>query len=79
VEAGEEAEGVGKVIVDSLEVDEGAQVVVFDALWNLRTGPWDHLWTASSSVSCYWTTKFQPSAMFAMLLLIAGLSLKILS
>lgn len=78
-EAGGEVEEAGKVVVGNLWVDEGAQAVVSNALWSLRTGTWGHLLTASSSVNCYLTTKLQPLAVLAMLLPIAGLSLKILS
>jgi hypothetical protein len=77
--AGEEAEGAGKIVAETLWVDEGAQAVDFNAPWKLRTGPWDRSKTASSSVNCCWTKKLQSSLVFAMLLPITGLSLTILS
>lgn len=48
-----EAEEAGKVVVATLWVDVGLQAVDSNALWNLRTGPWGHLWTMSSSINCY--------------------------
>lgn len=79
MEAGEGAEEAGQVAVDSLYVDEGAQAVGSDALWNLRTGHWDRRWTISNLINCYWTTKLQRSAVFAMQLPTTGLTLSTLS